>query len=145
MCGRVMYYDQGDGTHCIYQRCKGQERMRHPVFVQTLETTFCVASMRLASVNILSPDKVRLHSTANASKVTNSRKGFLEELWPWENQSLWRTPECNGDGEWIREGMVRGSLQFVHDGSYMKDVTPNLCSSALIIRCMLANLQCFCT
>ena len=51
----------------------------------------------------------------------------------------------DGDGEWIRRGLMLGTIIFVHDGSYMQKVDPYICSAALQIRCRRTNKKATCT
>lgn len=39
----------------------------------------------------------------------------------------------DGDGRWLADAIVAGSLNVVHDGSYMMKVSPKVCSSVLLI------------
>ena len=48
---------------------------------------------------------------------------------------------CNGDVEWIRRGLWLGSLVIVHDGSYMKEVDPLVCSMGFLIYCTVSCCQ----
>jgi hypothetical protein len=72
---------------------------------------------------------------------------FLGILHSWPNQSLWRTLKVDGDGSWILDALVAGSLDLdvVHDGSFMKKVTPKVCSMALLMRCRLTGHELTCT
>ena len=81
------------------------------------------------------PRRVRLQSTAMAHAPEQRGGSFLEELHSLPNQSLWKNFTCDGDGEWIRRGLINNSIVLVHDGSYMPQVDPNLCSAAFIIKC----------
>jgi hypothetical protein len=94
-----------------------------------------------ASVRLLSDDssEVELHSTATVYIPSKSRQTFLQRLASLPNQSLWRTFECDGDGEWIYNGLLRGSLVMVSDGSYNKAVGNDVCSCAAAILCTATN------
>jgi len=61
------------------------------------------------------------------------------------NQSLWRTLKCDGDGSWIGQGLLAGTLLVTHDGSYMKEVAADICSSAVMIYCKRKRQTCTCT
>lgn len=50
------------------------------------------------------------------------------------NSSLWDHLKI-GDGEWIKEGLKQGSIVLVHDGSYMEELAPEVCSAAVVIFC----------
>ena len=58
---------------------------------------------------------------------------FWEVLHSSENQSLWNNFQCEGDGKWIYQGMILGTLGIVHEGSYMPKVSEEVCSEAFMI------------
>ena len=60
---------------------------------------------------------------------------FWDVLRSFLNQSLFEHFTCDDDGEWIRLGLMHGSLICVHDGSYMPKIDPHICSAAFIIKC----------
>jgi hypothetical protein len=61
------------------------------------------------------------------------------------NQSLWRTLKYDGDGSWIGEGLLAGTLLVAHDGSYMKEMAADICSAAVMIYCTRTRQTCTCT
>jgi hypothetical protein len=60
------------------------------------------------------------------STIPTPQTNFLGILHSWPNQSLWCTLKVDGDGSWILDALVAGSLDVVHDGSFMKKVTPKV-------------------
>jgi hypothetical protein len=60
---------------------------------------------------------------------------LLAVLRSYPNQSLWRDVDLDGDGEWIIDGLARGSLAIVHDGSFMEHLDETSCSAGGIIFC----------
>ena len=101
-------------------------------------------SLRLASVVYDdSVDRVRLHSSCEPFRpIQDTVRGLLDTLQSFENQTLWRYFHCDGDGEWIRRGLIMGSLVIVHDGSYMPHVAKDVCSAAFIIYCTVTRQRC---
>ncbi len=61
------------------------------------------------------------------------------------NKSLWTSLDYDGDGSWILGGMLAESLIIIHDGSYMKEISPNISSAATMIYCSIAKARCKCT
>ena len=54
----------------------------------------------------------------------------------WDNQSLWKHLRIDGgEGGWIYNGLMRGSLIVGHDGSYMPHLANNICACAVVIYC----------
>ena len=86
-----------------------------------------------------------LHSSAPRHSLSLTPVSFLAVLQSWENQSLWDNLRVDGDGSWLINAICAGSLEIVHDGSYMKKVSPRVCSMALIIRCTYTNQELTCT
>ena len=78
---------------------------------------------------------VRLHSSAFLPVEPSPKVDFWEVLRSFENQTLWRYFHCEGDGRWIHEGLLMGTLVIVHDGSYMPHVAKDVCSAAFMIYC----------
>jgi hypothetical protein len=90
---------------------------------------------------------VRLHSCSAPPRFLEPPTQFLQVLASWENQSLWKHLKCDGDGSWVLDAIIAGSLDIVHDGSYMKKVAPKVCSisMALIMRCRNTDQELTCT
>jgi hypothetical protein len=54
---------------------------------------------------------------------------------------LWTHFKCDGDGKWIRRAISNGTLSFVHDGSYMRNVAPKLYFTGVVISCSHTGIQ----
>jgi hypothetical protein len=52
---------------------------------------------------------------------------------------LWENMHINGDGEWIREGLLQGTISIAHDGSFTQEELVDLCSAAVIIFCSTSD------
>merc|ERR1712086_367039 len=84
----------------------------------------------------IAPRRVRLHSTCDPPLPASSTPSkFADCLSSFPNQSWWTNFVYDGDGEWIRRGLGLGTIQLVHDGSYMQKVDPPVCSAAFTIVC----------
>jgi hypothetical protein len=84
------------------------------------------------------PDKsVAVHSVALDPIVSEEDRPttLLATIRSFPNQSLWRNIDLDGDGEWIVDGLARGSLAIVHDGSFMEHLDQACCSAGGIIFC----------
>ena len=104
-------------------------------------TLFSPPFPNYASVQPLSSNTVALHSLALPPVVQLPAYDFWTVLCNFENHSLWKDFVCDGDGSWITDGLVNGTLVAVHDGSYMKEVNPQACSAAFMIRCSATGLR----
>jgi hypothetical protein len=56
--------------------------------------------------------------------------GFENVIRGFANQSLWVSLDYDGDGSRILEGMLAQSLIIIHDGSYMREISPIISSAA---------------
>ncbi len=64
-------------------------------------------------------------------KTTN----FGEVLKKWERTWMWENLWWVGEDHWITEAIEDGTLIAVMDGSYMKDLYPNIHLAALVLEC----------
>ena len=78
---------------------------------------------------------VKLHSTTACFHPPTTTPGFWPTLRSFENHTLWKYFVCDGDGGWIHDGLINGTLAIVHDGSYMPDLSTEICSAAVMIYC----------
>jgi hypothetical protein len=98
-----------------------------------------------ASITHSQSEQVLLHSSAAAATPPVVSLGFEYNLRSYGKKSLWRSLDYDGDGSWILGGMINRSLIIIHDGSYMKDISPLISSAAMMIYCTVAKKQCKCT
>ena len=94
-----------------------------------------------ASVELLPNGCARLHSTLARYQAPEPVADFWEVLHSFENQSLWRYFHCDGDGKWIHWGLLMGYLVIAHDGSYMPEVSKEVCSAGFMIYCKVTKQQ----
>jgi hypothetical protein len=99
-----------------------------------------------ASITQISVDYIHLHSwTRQYNYSKNCTSIFWDKIRNDNNPSLWKNLQGDGDGTWIWEGLCSGSLLIIHDGSYMQEVSPKICSVAVMIRCTTSGQTCKCT
>ena len=63
---------------------------------------------------------------------TSSVLNLLKSL---KNPCLWDTFECDGDGWWIRDALISGSLFMVSNRSYLRHRHAGACSGAFVLYC----------
>jgi hypothetical protein len=95
-----------------------------------------------ASITHVQQGHILLHSTTPVYIPSSSVSGFEQTIMHFTNQSLWASLDYNGDGSWILGGMLAQSLIIIHDGSYMKEISPDICSAATMIYCLIARYWC---
>jgi hypothetical protein len=98
-----------------------------------------------ASTTHFQSEQVLLHSLAAAATPPIVSLGFECNLRSYGNKSLWRSLDYDGDGSWILEGMLNRSLVIIHNGPYMKEISPLISSAATMIYCTVAKKLCKCS
>jgi hypothetical protein len=89
--------------------------------------------------------QVLLHSTVAAAILSVASLDFETNLRSYGNETLWKSLDYDRDGSWILEGLIKNSLIIIHDGSYMKEISPLISSVASMIYCAKAKKRCKCT
>ncbi len=62
-------------------------------------------------------------------------KSFWGVVESWGGTWLWNNLKTMGDIGWIAESIQDNSLLAITDGSYMKELYPNINSAAFILEC----------
>lgn len=82
------------------------------------------------------PDgRVNIVSTASEPLTPDIPTTFREVLEEWGHGWMWRSLWLTGDDGWLEEAIEHGTLVAVTDGSYIKEMHPELCSAAYILEC----------
>jgi hypothetical protein len=83
------------------------------------------------------------------SRNTRTRLGLFiaptHRIWDWrwdegsgclcQSSWLWENISMAGGYDWLLEAITDGSLLAVTDGSYIRELYPNLCSAAFVLEC----------
>ncbi len=88
-----------------------------------------------ASISMNSATRVVLHSMSPQPCIYITPTTFCEILESYGDSRLWENLSYDGNGEWIQEGLVAGSICITHDGSYMPKESTTLSSAGIIIYC----------
>ena len=67
----------------------------------------------------------------------------MDTIRSFPNQGMWKEMRVDGDGEWIRESLIEGTLDIAHDGSCQPDVTKDVCYTTVLLRCRRTKRQLF--
>ncbi len=67
--------------------------------------------------------------------IKSAPSNFWEAIQGWGNTWLWDNLAISGDISWIDESIADNSCVTVMDGSYMKEIYPNLNSEAFVFEC----------
>jgi hypothetical protein len=84
-------------------------------------------------------------SYADSLKAATAPLTFWEVLHKWLRMWMWENLQWVGDDDWIAEATADGSLIAVTDGSYMKDLYPNIHSAALVLECSKGRGRLWCS
>ncbi len=89
----------------------------------------------ICSVNKVQPGVFCITSTAREAQEPPGLATFVEVLREWGCSWLWEHMSIEGGTSWIVHTIRDGSLVAVTDGSYIKQIYPNLCLAAFILEC----------
>ncbi len=98
-----------------------------------------------ASVIWISDNIICLCSWIKGYKTRKKSTSFWDNIRSYGNPSMWKNLQCYGNGSWVWQGLSSGSLVIVHDGLYMKEISPFVCSATVIIHSITTGSSCKCT
>ncbi len=98
-----------------------------------------------ASIIYSQQNQVLVHSSIPIPLPPVPKIGFDQNLRYLSNHTLWLSLDFNGNGSWILDGMINCSLIIIHDGLYMKEISPSISSAATMIYCTKTRARCTCT
>jgi len=76
-----------------------------------------------------------VHSSAEAPRPAPQPNTIQDVLLDWGHTWLWDSLVLIGDDDWLVEAIAEGTCMAVTDGSYIKELYPNMCSAAFILEC----------
>ena len=59
----------------------------------------------------------------------------MEVLREWGHLWIWHTLRLVGDDDWLLLAIQEGTCLAVTDGSYIREINPDLCSAAFVLEC----------
>ncbi len=95
-----------------------------------------------ASLIYSQENQVLVHSSIPIPLPLVPKIGIEQNVRYLSNHTLWLSLDFNGDGSWILDGMINCSLIMIHDGSYMKEISPLISSAATMIYCTKTRARC---
>ena len=84
---------------------------------------------------------MKCQSEVETAPESSSITDFWDVLNSFRNQSLWKYFRCGGDGSWITRGLTASTLDCISDGSYMQEVSQEVCSAAVLIKCRYTVME----
>jgi hypothetical protein len=141
----LLYFEfaRDDATyHRVYHRDANIRATRTGTIYRWFATCFGPAPrVSHASVYVESEMTVKLHSTAACYVSPVASRGFWPTLRTFDNQTMWKYFVCDGDGGWITEGLINGTLAICHDGSYMSEISTDISAAGVMIYCTATGCQ----
>lgn len=142
-----LLYDNGMELE-VYERLEtGGRRTRSEKYALTETIDREAFDGKICSVTESGENEVQISSRIDPAPVKSSPTLFLDALDEWGHSWMWRNLQATGatgrglnmrvtDGfEWIKHAIEGGSLTAVSDGSYIRQLHPDLCSAAMIMEC----------
>ena len=74
-------------------------------------------------------------------KQDESKKTFVEFLKSWKGEWMWNGLRLTEDPSWVAECLKNKILVCVPDGSYNKQVAPDVCSAGWVMACTQTKRQ----
>lgn len=87
------------------------------------------------AVRLTTQNRVMLRSVATAPDPVTLPEGFFEVLKGWGQTWMWKSLRLVGNEDWILDAVREGTLITVTDGSYIREMDPNVCSCAFVLEC----------
>jgi hypothetical protein len=88
---------------------------------------------------------ITIISFTDGPPTHNPPMNFWEVLRKWQRTWMWENLQWVGKDHWIAEAIEDGTLIAVTDGSYMKDLYPNINSAALVLECTKGRSRLWCS
>ena len=137
--GQINYLPQTGGRNIsVYKLPSDSRSLRRPqYFCSAISlTSFNKSAYNLTTVLNSTWDTVTLHSTASQTSAPTNQTSTLQEwLQSMTNPERWGNLKCSGNGWWIWDTLLEGTLVMVSDGSYMPNRHTGACSSAFVLKC----------
>jgi hypothetical protein len=85
--------------------------------------------------------KMLIVNSADPVVVKELPETIQEVLEEWGNGWMWKSLRMTGTDDWLVEAVRTGSLRAVTDGSYIKEMHPELCSAAFTLECSMSRVD----
>ncbi len=86
-------------------------------------------------VDEIQPGVFRITSMAQEAQDPAEPTTFVEVLREWGCSWLWEYMSVEGGTDWIAQAITAGSLVAITDGSYIRQIYPQLCLAAFVLEC----------
>jgi len=103
--------------------------------VRTELVAIHLSAFLICSVNKESHECFSIISLAAPPPEETAPSDFMEVLHSWGSVWLWDNLKISGGLDWVYDAIRDESLISVCDGSFLRQLYPNLCSAALVLEC----------
>ena len=97
---------------------------------QDIEVRGSICTVRDAGLAIKA-----VESTSQLPEDQPMPDSLLEVLKDWGCTWMWESLRLFGNEDWIKGAIERSTLVCVTDGSYIREMLPELCSAAFVLEC----------
>ena len=132
--GRRLLHNTDEGLE-VYVRPEGRATRQATRWVLTEEVGTPTEEGLVCSVREATRGSKVIVSTADAPRPTAMPETMLEVLEDWGCLWIWSSLRLVGDDHWLEEAIEAGTCRAVTDGSYIKELYPNICSAAFVFEC----------
>ena len=87
----------------------------------------------ICTVREVAPTVVVVDSTATMAELRQAPVTLLEVLGEWECMWIWDSLSLTADKDWLLEAIEEGTCMAVANGSYIKELFPDICSAAFVL------------
>jgi hypothetical protein len=81
------------------------------------------------------PNNVKVLVVGGEPDAVTIPESFLDILREWGNTWMWKSLRLVGDDDWLVDAIREGTCIAVTDGSYIRELYPDLCSCAFVLEC----------
>jgi hypothetical protein len=80
-------------------------------------------------------NNVKLITVGGEPDPVSLPESFMDVLREWGNTWMWKSLRLVGDDDWLIDAIREGTCVAVTDGSYIRELYPELCSCAFVLEC----------
>jgi hypothetical protein len=121
---------QKDGQE-LYRRQGISRRARTTPYTREGMTSTDTSTLPLCSTRLHLDNKLTVLSHTPPPPPSSSYQHFHDLLLSWTNRHWWEDLKYTGDGTWLYYTIKNGTLTCVSDGSYIRELHPQVCSAAI--------------
>ena len=90
---------------------------------------------RICSVKEVNATTVAITSSTAPASAWETPTHFLDVLAEWGETWMWDSLQMIGDDDWLHLAIQEGTLLAVTDGSYIRELYPDICSASFVLEC----------